>query len=96
MLHTPANILAKKLAEAQTIVAPGSFWYHYKHPDQHYQILTIGLLEATEEPCVVYQALYGTKLTFIRPLNNWLETVEANGQSISRFTAVSSSKQKPA
>ena len=42
----------------------------------------------TLEPMVVYQALYGDKGVWVRPLNMWDETVERDGAVYKRFTYI--------
>ena len=66
-----------------------AFYAHYKHPERNYEVVELAILEATEEVAVVYRALYGEKLTFIRPFANWLETVEVGeGKRVPRFSRV--------
>lgn len=36
--------------------------------------------------CVIYEAQYGEKLAFVRPLKSWLQKVEWQGQIIDRLT----------
>jgi hypothetical protein len=58
----------------------------YKHfKGNMYRVLGIALHSETLEECVIYQAQYGEKLTFIRPLTMFLEQVEVNGKKIPRF-----------
>lgn len=75
--------LAVRLEEAKQKVAVGSQYRHYK--DRLYTVLTIGLNEETLEPCVVYQAEYGEKLIWIRPISDWLKKVEWNEALVDRF-----------
>ncbi|MBO5973809.1 MAG: DUF1653 domain-containing protein, partial [Clostridia bacterium] len=42
----------------------------------------------TLEPMVVYQALYGDKGVWVRPLSMWDETVERDGAVYKRFTYI--------
>jgi len=58
-------------------------------PDQPYVIVAVGLLEENEEPAVVYKALYGEGLIWIRSLSNFLEEVEQEGVKVSRFKKIS-------
>jgi len=76
--------LKQDLAAAGKLVTVGARYRHYKGGE--YQVLQLALLEATTEPCVVYQAQYGDRLSFIRPLTNWLQSVESDGRRIQRFT----------
>lgn len=78
--------LAARLSEAAAQVAVGGMYRHYKN--KLYQVVGVALLEATNEPCVIYQAQYGVHATFIRPLSNWLEIVEVDGQPTPRFELV--------
>ena len=81
------NQLAARLAKAATQVQTGARYEHYKK--QTYKVLHLALREEDCEPCVVYQAEYGARIIFIRPLTSWLETVEVNGQPTKRFTKIS-------
>ena len=49
-------------------------------------MLALALREADNEPCVIYQAEYGGKLTWIRPVANWIEDVEVDGKTVKQFT----------
>ncbi len=85
MAHTPADILAKTLAEAATLVEVGATYVHYKSPDKPYTILSLALMEADEAPAVVYRADYEYGLVFVRPLASFLEEV---GEGQLRFRKV--------
>jgi hypothetical protein len=78
--------LAGKLQAASQKVVVGGLYQHYK--GDYYKVLSLGFLEATMELCVAYQAEYGEKITFIRPLKVWLETVEFDGKRVPRFEEV--------
>ena len=51
---------------------PGKY-RHFKGSE--YQLLHIATHSETQEPMVVYQALYGKKGIWVRPLSMWTETV---------------------
>jgi hypothetical protein len=76
------------LKEAMKKVRIGGTYVHYRAPEKPYAVLHVGLLEETEEPCVIYQALYGDKLIWIRPLSKFLELVDANGEKVQRFKEI--------
>lgn len=78
--------LAATLADAKAKVRIGARYEHYKK--LAYVVRDIALLEATNEPCVIYQAEYGEHITFIRPITSWLETVEVNGNTAPRFRRI--------
>lgn len=60
---------------------------HYKSEDQ-YEVISEAIYENTEKPVVVYKALQGERLTFVRPLAQFEELVEWNGETVPRFTFV--------
>ena len=56
---------------------------HYK--GQRYRVLGIAQHSETMEQVVVYQALYGDYGLWVRPAAMFCETVELEGEPISRF-----------
>ena len=58
-------------------------YQHYK--GNLYQVLGLGRHTETEEPMVVYQALYGDYKLWIRPLSLFLEPIEKNEKKVPRF-----------
>ncbi len=60
---------------------------HYKSEDQ-YRVISEAIYENTEEPVVVYQALHGDKKMFVRPLNQFEEEVDWNGEKVNRFSFI--------
>lgn len=63
-------------------VVPG-LYRHYK--GQRYRVLGTAHHSETEEALVVYQALYGERGLWVRPLTMFTETVELDGEPIPRF-----------
>lgn len=78
--------LAKQIKEAESKVTVGGTYVHYKGSDKLYTVLALGFVESNLELCVIYRAEYAKRLTFIRPLSVWLETVDWNGQTVPRFS----------
>lgn len=61
----------------------------YRHfKGNEYQLLYIATHSETEEPMVVYRALYGDGGVWVRPLPMWTEHVERDGYSGPRFAFV--------
>jgi hypothetical protein len=52
-----------------------------------YRVIAVGKIEATGEDVVVYETLYDNPVSrvWVRPLNNFLETVEIDGKKVPRF-----------
>ncbi len=68
----------------------GELYVHFKHPDQKYKIVGIGMHTETEEEMVIYQPLYENPAApfFVRPLKMFIEEVERDGVKQVRFTRV--------
>ena len=59
----------------------------YRHfKGNEYEVIGIAKHSETLEELVVYQALYGEKELWIRPLSMWTETVVHCGKQQPRFT----------
>lgn len=68
-----------------TDIRPGRY-RHFK--GNEYEVLGVARHSETEEPMVVYRALYGSGGLWVRPASMWLETVERDGRTYQRFTYV--------
>lgn len=90
MGHLSQDELATLVKEASTKVGVGATYAHYKHPDDNFYVVRgIALIEATDEPAVIYESQYGAGITFVRPVSVWCEDVEWNGKQVPRFVKVS-------
>ena len=58
-------------------------YQHYKGP--FYRVLDVASHSETQEPLVIYQALYGKKGTWARPFSLFSETVNIDGVTRPRF-----------
>jgi hypothetical protein len=61
-------------------------YQHYK--GGLYEVLAVAKHTETLEDLVVYQALYGERGIWVRPLNMFLEEVEVKGQIVPRFSYI--------
>lgn len=84
--HKEQLEIKQELEEAQKKVEVGALYTHYKGADKIYKVIGLGFMEANNELCVIYQAQYDKRLTFIRPLTVWLEQVEWEGKTVPRFS----------
>ena len=62
---------------------PSGRYRHFK--GKKYEGIGIARHSETEEPMVVYRALYGDYGIWVRPASMWNETVERGGQTYRRF-----------
>ncbi len=76
----------KPLSEEAKSFVGGEIYEHYR--GKRYKILSVGRSEATLEECIVYQALYGDRDVWVRPLRMFLEKVVVEGESQPRFKRV--------
>lgn len=88
MKQLTSKELAFALENASRSVRVGGTYVHYRSADKPYKILNVALLEKDEEPCVVYQALYGEKLIWVRALSKFLESVDHEGKKVPRFLEI--------
>jgi hypothetical protein len=56
---------------------------HYK--GKEYEIIGVAKHSETLEELVVYQALYGSRDLWVRPLKMFCEKIEVDGKKIPRF-----------
>ena len=68
--------------EAVSAITPGRY-RHFR--GNEYEVIGIARHSETEEPLVVYRALYGDRALWVRPAEMWNETVERDGKTFRRF-----------
>lgn len=66
-------------------IKPGRY-KHFKGGE--YEVLCVALHSETQEPMVVYRALYGEHGVWVRPASMWNETVVREGKTYRRFTYI--------
>lgn len=67
------------------MIKPGKY-RHFK--GNEYEVLCTATHSETEEPMVVYRALYGERGIWVRPAAMWEETVVRDGKTFQRFTYI--------
>lgn len=88
MHRRSAAELGQLLSAAHSRVVVGGRYAHFKHPERRYTVESLAIAEATEEVVVVYKALYGEGLVFVRSLSSWCEAVAWEGKTVPRFSEV--------
>ena len=68
--------------EAVKLIPPGRY-RHFK--GNEYEVLYIARHSETEEPLVVYKALYGEHGIWVRPAVMWNEIITRDGKTFRRF-----------
>jgi hypothetical protein len=70
------------------LIIQKGIYEHYK--GNQYEVIGTGLLEATEEPVVIYRALYDNPMSeyWVRTVADFSEQVNVNGQTVPRFRKV--------
>jgi hypothetical protein len=81
----PDDELMRRLSAAAKQARVGGRYRHYK--GNEYTVLELVIIERTNEVGVVYRPEYGDRLSFLRPLSNWIETVDVDGRDLPRFAA---------
>ena len=76
-------VLTKDIEKNNRKLKIGKKYRHFK--GKEYLVLYIARHSETLEELVVYQALYGEKSIWVRPLDMFLEQVEVNGVLVNRF-----------
>ena len=59
-----------------------------------YEVIDIAHHSETQEPMVIYRALYGDHGLWLRPLAMFLETIQRDGEIIQRFQYLDSESQQ--
>lgn len=64
----------------------GKKYRHFK--GNEYRVLHLAKDSETLEDLVVYQAVYGEKVVWVRPLEMFLGQKEVNGETVNRFEEI--------
>ncbi|MBQ6371575.1 MAG: DUF1653 domain-containing protein [Oscillospiraceae bacterium] len=71
--------------EALAAIPPGRY-RHFK--GNEYEVIAVARHSETEEPMVVYRALYGEGGIWVRPAEMWNEEIERDGEKFRRFERI--------
>ena len=74
------------------MIVPGKY-RHFK--GNEYEVLFVAKHSETEEPMVVYRALYGDGGVWVRPASMWNEMIERGGKTFRRFTRIEDAEETP-
>ena len=77
-----AVVYIRRALEEYMMIEPGRY-RHYKGHD--YEVIGVARHSETQEPFVVYRALYGERGLWIRPAAMFLETINVDGRLVPRF-----------
>ena len=87
MGHKNTQELLSELEKLKQRIDVGDRFYHFKHPESFYRVVAVGFIENNEEPCIVYQAEYGDKITWVRTEEEFFSKAKLeNGTEVDRFT----------
>lgn len=88
-MHTLSwSELEKRVSDAKAQIAPGSRWQHYK--GGRYVVVDVVIIERTDEVGIMYRSLDHPTVIFMRPLVEWQDVVEHEGEKVFRFRSASS------
>ena len=76
------------------IVMTAEYYRHFK--GNIYRILHIAKHSETLEEMVVYQAMYGERGIWVRPLSMFEEEIERDGKTIRRFSPITAEEAEKA
>ena len=89
--HLSEGKLLAQLEEAYANIEVGSTYAHYR--GDRYQVLGLVIIDATQEPAVLYKKLSGSDVlqsfVWVRPVQSWLESVQVESGTVPRFSKVS-------
>ena len=76
---------AMGFGEAVAAIPPGRY-RHFK--GNEYEVIAVARHSETEEPMVVYRALYSEGGIWVRPAAMWNELIEREGKKFRRFERI--------
>ena len=90
--HLSEEELVLQLEKAHKSVKVGAVYAHYRDPRSRYKVVGLAVIEATQEPGVLYQKETGSddlkSMVWVRPISSWLDKVKVDGNLVPRFRIV--------
>lgn len=90
--HLSEKELLSQLEQARLAIEIGGIYVHYRDRQTRYKVLGLGMIEATQEPAVIYQKEFGSdglkSVTWIRSVSSWLEKVSVGCTFVPRFQKI--------
>lgn len=81
--HLTSRELEQLLREAEDTVPKGSVWRHFRGGE--YQVVCVAFDSESLQLEVVHESMETPGITFTRSMSNWLESVNFEGYTLSRF-----------
>ena len=90
--HLSEVELVDLLNHAASLVEIGAAYSHYRNPQNQYIVTGLTVIDATQSIGVAYRKKTGSKalqeVTWIRPLESWIEQISVNKEVIPRFQKI--------
>ncbi len=87
--HLSEDELVDLLDRAASLVEVGATYSHYRNKKKQYIVTGLTVIDATQSIGVAYRKKTGSKVlqkvTWIRPLESWIEKISVNKEIIPRF-----------
>lgn len=91
--------LYDELQAAHKLVEVGGLYAHYKDRSHTYRVRDLSMAEDKESkeevPWITYNAQYGYRVRYSRPLAEWLEPAEWKGETVIRYERIESLQPHP-
>ncbi len=85
MSHLPETELLEKLTISSIEV--GALYAHYRDLQNPYRVIALGMIEATEEPSVIYRK-DDSSVVWVRTIKSWTEMVTVEETQVPRFQKI--------
>ncbi len=80
--------LQQMISNANEQIKLGSRCYHYKDSGKFYTIVDFVIIQEIQEVGVIYEAEYMPGINFVRPISEFFDELEFEGEKRMRFTFI--------